>query len=66
MENTKTTVKKITITRVTSSFEILPFPERAAAERGTTANDGKAQISACNLFQLFTADIIKADKIFIR
>jgi len=62
MENTKTNVKKITV----SSFEIFPFPERAAAERGTTQNDGKAQISACNLFQLFTADIIKAGKIFIR
>ena len=59
-------IKTITICKVTSSFEILPFTERPAAERGTTLNDGIAQISACNLFQLFTADIIKANKIFIR
>ncbi|RYY20597.1 MAG: hypothetical protein EOO04_19750 [Chitinophagaceae bacterium] len=66
MEQTKTSVKKFVARSTNGSSEIQPFCETAAAERGSPENDGKAQISGQQLFSLFTADIIKSEKLFIR
>lgn len=66
MEQTKTSMKKFVATTATRSNDILPFCEKAAAERGSPENEGKAQISGQRLFSLFTADIIKSEKTFVR
>ena len=66
MEKTKKSVKKFVAKTVNSSNGILPFCEKAAAERGAPEKEGKAQISGQQLFSLFTADIIKSEKLFVR
>jgi hypothetical protein len=66
MEQTKTSVKKFVAKTASPSSEIFPFCEKASAERGSPENDGKAQISGQRLFSLFTADIIKSGKTFVR
>ena len=66
MEQTKTSVKKFVAKTATVSSEIHPFCEKAAAERGAPEKEGKAQISGQQLFSLFTADIIRSEKIFVR
>lgn len=66
MENVTRTVKSVMIRKSVNSKEILPFTEQAAAERGRPENEGKNGISACRLFSLFTADIIREDKLFVR
>ncbi|HTE26071.1 hypothetical protein [Flavitalea sp.] len=66
MEQTKTSVKKFVAKTASVSNEIYPFCEKAAAERGSPENEGKAQISGLQLFSLFTADIIKSGKLFVR
>ena len=66
MEKTKTSVKKFVAKTAIVSNEIFPFCEKAAAERGSPEKEGKAQISGQQLFSLFTADIIKSEKLFVR
>jgi hypothetical protein len=66
MEKTRTSVKKIIAKTAIVSNEIFPFCEKAAAERGSPEKEGKAQISGQQLFSLFTADIIKSEKLFVR
>jgi hypothetical protein len=66
MEKIKTSVKKFAARATSINGGIQPFCEKAAAERGCPEKDGHAQISGQQLFSLFTADIMKQDKIFIR
>ena len=66
MEKTRTSVNKIVAKTAVVSNEIYPFCEKAAAERGAPEKEGKAQISGQQLFSLFTADIIKSQKLFVR
>ena len=66
MEKIKTSVKKFVARAHSGINEIHPFCERASAERGSPENDGKAQISGQQLFSLFTADIIREQKVFVR
>jgi hypothetical protein len=66
MEKIKSSVKKFVARASNSLNEIHPFCERASEERRSTSNDGNAQISGQQLFSLFTADIIKQEKVFVR
>ena len=66
MEKIKTSVKTFVARTTNGSNEIHPFCEKASAERGRPENDGKAQISGQQLFSLFTADIIREQKLFVR
>ena len=66
MEKIKTSVKKFAARATRGTNEIHPFCEKASAERGAPHNDGKAQISGQQLFSLFTADIIREQKLFVR
>jgi len=66
MEKINTSVKKFVAKSQNGRNEIQPFCERASAERGSPENDGKAQISGQQLFSLFTADIIREEKLFVR
>jgi hypothetical protein len=66
MEKIKTSVKKFAARTSGNTSEILPFCEKAAPERGCPEKEGHAQISGQQLFSLFTADIIRQNRTFVR
>ncbi len=66
MENVTRTVKKVIIRKSVNTKEIFPYMETASAERGRPEQDNADHLSACRLFSLFTADIIKQNKPFVR
>jgi hypothetical protein len=66
MENIKSKTRR-TIQRKTADMTIiLPFVEQASAQRGRPEADTNDYFCASSLFCIFTADIIRQDKKFVR
>ena len=64
--NEKQLAKKIKhVVKPATARGILPFKERPS-KPPADAQDGKANLAASELFSLFTADIIREQKLFTR
>lgn len=60
----KQTKKLIRLVEKKSGRGILPFTERPSEEETKTTD--RSRLAASDLFSLYTADIIKEEKLFIR
>lgn len=63
----KISVKIVKITEHSSeSDRILAFTETPSGEHSEVHDGAEKEICACDLFSLFTADIIKSETLFVR
>jgi hypothetical protein len=58
--------REVLTLKIASSSHIVPFTERPSDARNSAESNSRNQLLAADLFSLFTADIIKEDKIFTR
>jgi hypothetical protein len=58
--------KNVSSLDMARSSDIIPFTERPSDARSSTESNSRDKLVAADLFSLFTADIIKEEKIFTR
>ena len=58
--------KEVSSSKIARSSDIIPFTERPSDARSSAVANSRDKLVAADLFSLFTADIIKEDKIFTR
>ena len=66
MEKKGQEVDRSSILKIARSSDIVPFTERPSDARNSGDSNSRDKLVAADLFALFTADIIKEDKIFTR
>jgi hypothetical protein len=58
--------KGVSSLKIARLSDIVPFTEKPSDARTTTESNSRDSLVAADLFSLFTANIIKEDKIFTR
>ena len=58
--------KEVLSQKIARSSDIVPFTERPSDARSAAESNSRDKLVAADLFSLFTADIIKEQKIFTR
>jgi hypothetical protein len=58
--------KEVSSLKIARLSDIIPFTEMPSDARSTTESNSLDRLVAADLFSLFTANIIKEDKIFTR
>jgi hypothetical protein len=66
MENKGQELDKEVPLKIARSLDIVPFTERPSDARSSTDANSRDKLVAADLFSLFTANIIKEEKIFTR
>jgi len=66
MEKHEQEVDRASTLKISTSSDIVPFTERPSDARNSAESNSRDKLVAEDLFALFTADIIKKDKIFTR